>query len=120
MRKPPHRSRPPTLGTIPREGVTALTDGANIATDGNEGSMYTVTLAGNRTLDNPTNTISGQRLTWIITQDGTGGRTLAYGTQFKWPGGVAPVLTIAAGAVDKIEAIYNGTNLDATFNLAFA
>lgn len=66
--------------------VFVLTDGANIATDCSEGSVFTVTLGGNRTLDNPTNKVIGKTYTWIITQDGTGGRTLAFGTDFVFTG----------------------------------
>lgn len=64
------------------KAVFALSDGANIATDCTNGSTFTVTLGGNRTLDNPTNKIVGKTYNWIITQDGSGGRTLAFGTDF--------------------------------------
>jgi len=97
-----------------------LTDAANIATDASLGNIFSVTLAGNRTLDNPTNLVDGGTYSWIITQDGTGSRTLAYGALFKWPGGTVPVLSTAAGAVDLITAIYNGTILAASINKAFA
>ena len=98
----------------------ALTDGANIATDSSLANVFTVTLAGNRTLDNPTNLVAGGTYMWIVTQDGTGSRTLAYGNKFKWPGGVAAVLSTAAGAVDTITAVYNGTNLLANIQKAYA
>ena len=97
--------------------AVALTDAANIATDASLGNIFTVTLAGNRTLSNPTNLVSGGVYRWVVTQDATGSRTLAYGTMFKWPGGSAPVLTTTANAVDTIEAVFNGTNLMATFAL---
>lgn len=100
--------------------AVALTDAANIATDASLGNIFTVTLAGNRTLDNPTNLVSGGVYRWIVTQDATGSRTLAYGTMFKWPGGTAPTLTTAANAVDTIEAVYNGTVLLATFALNYS
>ena len=38
----------------------------------------------------------------MITQDGTGSRTLAYGSNWKFPGGTAPTLTTAANAVDVV------------------
>jgi len=37
-----------------------------------------------------------------VTQDGTGSRTLAYGSYWKFPGGSAPTLTTSASAVDVI------------------
>ena len=63
----------------------ALSDGANIATDASLSNVFTVTLGGNRTLDNPTNLVAGRTYVWVITQDGTGGRTLAYGSNFDFP-----------------------------------
>jgi hypothetical protein len=66
------------------EDVKALVDGANISTDCNDASVFTVTLGGNRTLDNPTNKKLGKIYTWIITQDGTGSRALAFGTDFNF------------------------------------
>lgn len=83
-------------------GSVALTDAANIATDASLGNVFTVTLGGNRTLDNPTNLTVGHEYLWRIQQDGTGSRTLAYGSYFKWAGGSAPVLTTTANAVDVI------------------
>ena len=43
-----------------RGEVTALTDASSIATDLALSNNYSVTLAGNRTLANPTNTVAGQ------------------------------------------------------------
>jgi len=61
-----------------------------------------VTLGGNRTLANPTNLTAGQHGVIVITQDGTGSRTLAYGSNFKFPAGSAPTLTTTANAVDVL------------------
>lgn len=84
----------------------ALTDGANIATNAALSNSFYVTLGGNRTLDNPTNLKHGAIYNWRIKQDGTGSRTLAYGSKFKWPGGTAPVLTTTASATDFISGQY--------------
>jgi len=100
--------------------AVALTDAATIATDASLGNVFTDTLTDNRTLGAPTNLVAGGRYTWIFTQDGVGSRTLTYNGIFKWPGGTAPTLSTAAGAIDKIEAVYDGTNLLTTFALAFA
>lgn len=86
--------------------TVALTDEANISTDAALGNVFTVTLAGNRTLDNPTNMKNGEWYTWIVTQDGTGSRTLAYGNKFLFPGG-APTASTAANAIDVIHARYD-------------
>lgn len=80
--------------------LTALSDGANISVDMSTGINFSVTLAGNRTLSNPTNTKVGQTGCIVVTQDGTGSRTLAYGTNYEFAGGTAVVLSTAANAKD--------------------
>lgn len=92
------------------EKVVALSDGANIATDASLGNIFTVTLGGNRTLDNPTNPTAGQKAIWIITQDGSGGRTLAYGSDFSWSTDV-PLIVLSTGInkIDFIGAIYHAS-----------
>ena len=95
-----------------RQSVTtsALTDGATISTDAALSNKFRVTLAGKRTLANPTNMADGQPLQWRVIQDATGSRTLAYGTKFKWPGGTAPTLTTTANAVDLVCCEYDSTS----------
>jgi len=77
-----------------------LTDGANIALDLSAGFDFVVTLGGNRTLDNPTNAKVGQRGRIRVVQDGTGSRTLAYGTNYEFANGTGPTLTTTASAED--------------------
>ena len=84
----------------------ALTDAASIATDASLSNTFTVTLGGNRTLANPTNMNNGAIYTWRVQQDGTGSRTLDYGSKFKWPGGTRPTLTTTASATDFISGQY--------------
>ena len=85
-----------------RGTITALTDGATITPNMNNANNFSVTLGGSRTLANPTNLTAGQSGVIVITQDGTGSRTLAYGSYFKFPGGTAPTLTTTASAVDVL------------------
>lgn len=85
-----------------RGSVVALTDGATITPDFSAGNNFSVTLGGNRTLANPTNLTAGQHGVIVITQDGTGSRTLAFGSYFKFPNGTAPTLTTTAAAVDVL------------------
>ena len=82
--------------------VSALTDGATITPDLKDANNFSVTLADNRTLANPSNITAGQSGIITITQDGTGSRTLAYGTYWKFEGGTAPTLTTTASAVDLL------------------
>ena len=85
-----------------RGAVSALTDGATITPDFAGANNFSVTLGGSRTLANPSNQTAGQTGTIVITQDGTGGRTLAYGSNYKFAGGTVPTLTTTANAVDTL------------------
>lgn len=80
----------------------SLTDAATVALDLSLSNDYTLTLGGNRTLGNPTNRTVGQWFSITVTQDGTGSRTLAYDTHYKFPGAAAPVLTTTANAYDTL------------------
>lgn len=101
------------------QATGALTDAATITTDANTGPVFSVTLGGNRTLANPTNLVSGRTYVWIITQDATGGRTLAYGTTFDWGAAGTPTLTTGANKVDVITAVYDGAKLLSTVTKGF-
>ncbi len=105
-----------------RDYVVTLTDGTNIATDAILADSFRVTLAGNRTLDNPTNIHNGQALNWRIIQDGAGSRTLSYGSIFKWAGGGAPALSTAAGSKDLLCCQYDAADntLNCVLSKAFS
>ena len=91
--------------------TNTLVDASTIATDCDTGNVHTVTLGGNRTLLNPTNLKNGATYTWIIKQDATGGRTLAYGSAFKFEDGLLPILSTPANSVDILSAVSDGTNV---------
>lgn len=96
--------------------VATLTDAATITPDFATANNFSVTLAGNRTLANPTNLVAGQSGSIFVVQDGTGSRTLAYGSYFKFIGGTAPTLTTTASAVDRIDYIVrSSTNIQCVF-----
>lgn len=99
--------------------AVALTDAATIVTDATLGNVFTVTLGGNRTLGLPSGLVSGFTYLWIVTQ-GAGGQTLAYNPVFTWAGGIVPVLSVGAGAVDVISAVYDGSKLRAAAQYAFS
>ncbi len=90
-------------------GTVPISDGVNIATNCKLGTVFTVTIAGNRTLDNPTNMRVGETYTWVITQDGTGGRTLAFGGNFK--PSVAPSIRTSANALTVIQGVIVGESI---------
>lgn len=92
-----------------RGEITTLTDGSTITPDMADSNNFTVTLGGNRTLANPSNLTAGQSGSIFIVQDATGGRTLAYGTQYDFIGGTAPTLSTGANAVDRIDYVVRTT-----------
>jgi hypothetical protein len=91
-----------TFTAAQRGAYVTLTDAATIATDLSLGNQFQVTLGGSRTLGAPTNVVAGQSGVIRVVQDGTGSRTLAYNSVFKFPGGTAPTLTTTANAVDLL------------------
>jgi hypothetical protein len=90
-------------------GAQTLTYGSTVTWDLATQQTTELTLAGNASLSNPTNMVNGGTYILSVTQDGTGSRTLAYGTAYLWPGGVAPTLSTTAGAVDVLTFVSNGT-----------
>lgn len=96
------RSRYTTIAPV------TLTDQATIATDATASSHYRVTLAGNRTLGNPTGARDGQKMVWQIKQDATGGRTITLDSKFDVADDVGTVTLSTSGtATDWIGAVYD-------------
>ena len=93
-----------------RGAISVLTDGATITPDFSIGNNYSVTLGGNRTLANPTNLTAGATGSIFISQDGTGSRTLSFGSFWDFAGGTAPTLTTTASAVDRIDYVVRTTS----------
>ena len=88
-----------------------LTDGATIDWNLSTEQVAKVTLAGNRTLNAPTNQQAGAFYSLTIIQDGTGSRTLTFNSAYKFTGATAPTLTATASAKDMIIFKSDGTNL---------
>ena len=90
-----------------REEINALTSSTGITVDCDLAPVHTVTLAHNSTFT-ISNLGTGQTVTIIITQDGTGSRTGAF-TGVKFPGG-APTLSTGAADIDVVTIFNDGTN----------
>ena len=86
----------------------ALADAATINVDATLSNNFKTTLAGNRTIANPTGMVDGQIMNFVLRQDATGSRTVIWGSKFKWAGGVAPTLTTTANAIDVVSGLYDG------------
>ena len=101
--------------------MTTLSDGANISWDLSQNQVAVVTLAGNRTLDAPSNQVAGATYILIVKQDGTGSRTLnTSASAYKFPGGTEPTLTTTASAVDILTFVSDGSSMFGVAQLAFA
>lgn len=104
--------------------IQTLTDGATITADLATGNFFTVTLGDNRTLGNPTNKVPGQAGTIFVVQDGTGSRTLQYGSDWEFAGSAAtnaPTLTTTANAVDRIDyVVRSSTSIHAVATLNYS
>jgi len=88
--------------------VVVLADAATIAVDASLGNDFRVTIAGNRTMGNPSVPVDGQKIVFQITQ-GTGGPfTITWGSSYEFSAGLAqPTLSTTAGLTDLLGFIYN-------------
>ena len=87
-----------------------LTDGATIAWDVSTSPIAKVTLGGNRALAAPSNAVgSGQYISLLVIQDGTGSRTLTWNAVYEFTADTAPTLTTTANYGDLFTLRYNGT-----------
>ena len=82
--------------------IVAVGTATTITVDFTTGNNFTITLDGNYTLGNPTGVTTGQSGSIFLVQDGTGSRTLGFGTHWHFAGGAAPTLTTTANAVDVL------------------
>jgi len=88
---------------------STLTDGATINWDASTQDVCKVTLGGNRTLAAPTNNTTGQFISILVIQDGTGSRTLTWNAVFEFAADTAPTLTTTASKGDVFVFRYNGS-----------
>jgi len=98
-----------------RGAISALTDGATITADFALANNFSIVLGGSRTLANPSNLTAGASGAIFISQDGTGSRTLAFGSYWDFSGGTAPTLTTTASALDVlVYTVRSSTSITAT------
>ena len=87
----------------------AVTFSATPAFDASLGNSFKLTLTGNVTSSTISNAQTGQFITLLLCQDGTGSRTIAWPSNFKLAGG-AFTLTTGANKCDSVTALYDGSN----------
>lgn len=87
--------------------ITTLTDAATVTPDFRSNNYFSLTctagVGATRTIANPTNPVPGQSGVIYIIQDSVGGRTVTWGSNYRFPGGTAPTLSTAANANDAIS-----------------
>jgi hypothetical protein len=89
-----------------------LTSGPNIPVDGSASNLFKVTLNQNATLDNLTNVGDG-RYTFLVTQDGTGSRTLSFDNRYRFHNGLNSIDS-TAGSTSVIKCVAFDTVLYCT------
>jgi hypothetical protein len=87
----------------------ALTDGATVNWAVNTSPVAKVTLGGNRTIAAPSGGATGQFVSLLIIQDGTGSRTVTWNAVYEFASDTAPTLTTTANKGDLFVFRYNGT-----------
>ena len=89
--------------------IVTLTDGATITPDFSLGNNFQVTLAGTRTIANPTGVTTGQSGVIFIQEDGTGGYTVGWGTSWDFASATAPTLITTASALNALPYFARST-----------
>jgi hypothetical protein len=104
-----------------RGEITTLTSGSTVTPDFADSNNFTLTLGTNVTLANPSNLTAGQSGSIFLVQDGTGSRTLSFGTYWDFAGGTAPTISTAASSVDRLDYIVRSTtSIHAVVTLAYS
>lgn len=87
--------------------IGAITGATTI--NANTGPIQRATLVGNITINttNLTNFSTGESVTLVLTQDGTGNRVLTSNLKYA---GASKTLTTTANAIDTIAITFDGTN----------
>ena len=83
------------------------TSSYSVTIDWNNGNKQKITLAHNLTFTFTAPTTGVGSFTLILTQDGTGSRTVTWPASVKWPGGTAPTLSTAPGYIDVVTCLYD-------------
>jgi hypothetical protein len=109
-------------GTVVATTTTDASNTGNVTLDFAANQNFVLTLQGATTLVNPSTEQVGQSGFITFIQDGTGGRTVALGTDYETAGGFGITLSTAASATDIVPYVVVAANriLLGTPQLAFA
>jgi hypothetical protein len=87
-------------------GVVAVTFSTSITIDASTGNHFATTLTNNTTINAPSNPTDGAKITFELTQDATGGRTVTWNSVFDFGTTGAPTLS-ALNKTDLIGFVYS-------------
>lgn len=90
--------------------VVNSTATGTVTPDASASNNFDYLQTGNLTIANPTNLTAGMVLNFRLKQDATGGRTIAFGSKFKWPGGTVPTWITTANAINFFSAYYDSAS----------
>ncbi|MEE3254659.1 MAG: hypothetical protein VX199_03060, partial [Chloroflexota bacterium] len=99
-----------TFTKAQRGEIVTLSSASTVTIDMATSNNFYIALGHNVTFANPSNRIKGQSGSIIIAQDGTGGRTVSWGSNWDFIGGTAPTFTTTANATDRIDYIVRENN----------
>ena len=96
-----------------------LTDASTISWNALTQSVAKVTLGANRTMGSASSGVTGQFISLLVIQDGTGSRTVSWNAAYEFAADTAPTLTTTASKGDLFVFRYNGSKwLEVGRNLA--
>ena len=99
-----------TFTKAQRGEIVTLSSQSTVTIDMATSNNFYIALGHNVTFANPSNRVKGQSGSIIISQDGTGGRTVSWGSNWDFIGGTAPTITTTANAIDRIDYIVRENN----------
>ena len=94
-------------GALAPAVVTLSQSSGSVAVNAALGNVFALTLtASGWTISNPSNPVDGQGIRIRLIQDGTGSRTVSWGSAYDFGGAGAPALTTVASKVDVVGFEY--------------
>lgn len=100
------RFNPVNITNAGGDGYGTQTVTLNLANN----NFYSIALANNITLANPTGIGNTQSGSIFLTQDSTGNRTVTFGSYWRFPSGSAPSLSTSANAQDRLDYVVFASN----------
>lgn len=84
-----------------------LTSASTVTIAAGASNNFRLVLGTNVTLANPTGLVNGMVINLMVVQDSTGGRTLAFGSKFKFPEGVVQPPAATPGSISLYSFYYD-------------